>query len=270
MITSSIVTYKTDIKELMIVVNCTLNSNISNLYIIDNSPTDDLKKISELSDKIEYIWGHGNIGYGRGHNIAINRSIQLNASYHVVLNPDILFDASVITHLSNYLDENPDVGHIMPLVKYPNGDIQFLCKLVPTPIDLLFKRFLPKDRIDKRMRKFQLQFTGYNKIMNVPYLSGCFMFLRISVLRDIGLFDERFFMYPEDVDLTRRIHQKYKTIFYPKVEIIHAHAAESYQSKRMLWIHMTNMIKYFNKWGWFFDKKRTEINRRVLSELKYK
>ena len=97
------------------------------------------------------------------------------------------------------------------------------------------------------MIKFQLRFTKYNKIMNVPYLSGCFMFFRISALQDIGLFDERFFMYPEDIDITRRMHEKYMTIFFPEVSIVHAHAAASKTNKRMLKIHILNMIKYFNK-----------------------
>ena len=111
---------------------------------------------------------------------------------------------------------------------------------------------------------------GYDKIMNVPYLSGCFMFFRTSAFETVGMFDERFFMYPEDIDITRRMHEKYRTVFYPNVSVIHDHAAESYKSKKMLKIHITNMIKYFNKWGWFFDSKRKRINKKILKELDYK
>nr|WP_028950943.1 hypothetical protein [Sulfurihydrogenibium subterraneum] len=60
---------------------------------------------------------------------------------------------------------------------------------------------------------YELRFTGYNKIMEVPYLSGCFMFIRTKVLEKVGLFDERFFMYLEDTELSRRIHKVSKTIF---------------------------------------------------------
>ena len=60
--------------------------------------------------------------------------------------------------------------------------------------------------------------------MNVPYLQGSFMFLRTKALKEVGLFYERFFMYPEDIDITRRMHKKYKTIFYPEVSIHHEHA----------------------------------------------
>jgi hypothetical protein len=92
--------------------------------------------------------------------------------------------------------------------------------------------------------------TGYNKIMEVPILSGCFMFLRTDIFTSIGGFDERFFMYLEDFDLTRRMGEKSKTIFFPEVEIVHAHAKESYKNKKMMWIHIKSTIKYFNKWGW--------------------
>lgn len=268
-ITSSIVLYKTSLKQLDTILNCVSIANIHKLYLIDNSPTNELEKHiqSYNSDRFIYVFNNANIGYGAAHNIAIRKAMEENATYHVVLNPDIIFDNYVISQISDYMNQHLDVGQILPKVVYPNGDLQYLCKLIPTPIDLIFKRFLPNKWIEKRIHKYQLRFTGYNKIMNIPYLSGCFMFFRISALKEVGLFDERFFMYPEDIDITRRMHIKYKTIFYPEVTIIHAHAAESYKSKKMLWVHISNMIKYFNKWGWFFDNERRIVNKRVLSEL---
>jgi GT2 family glycosyltransferase len=95
------------------------------------------------------------------------------------------------------------------------------------------------------------------------------MFFRTSALETIGFFDEIFFMYPEDIDITRRMHRIYKTMYYPEVSIIHAHTAESYKNLKMFFIHILNIIKYFNKWGWFFDKERREINKKVLRELNY-
>jgi GT2 family glycosyltransferase len=103
--------------------------------------------------------------------------------------------------------------------------------------------------------------------MNVPYLSGCFMFFRCSALKEVGLFDERFFMYPEDIDLTRRMHKRYKTVFYPHVQVYHEHAKSSFKSLRMFAIHLYNIVKYFNKWGWLFDSERKKINKAVLCQL---
>lgn len=266
MITVSIVTYHHSIGEVCKVVTSVLSDSVMKLYIVDNSTNDTLREISAISEKIKYIHSM-NLGYGAGHNIAIREAIELGSTYHVVVNPDIYFKNGVLERLVDYMEKNKDVGQIMPKVYYPNGDLQCLCKLIPTPLDLICKRFLPYFITKKRMYRFQLGFTGYDKIMNVPYLSGCFMFFRISALQEIGLFDERFFMYPEDIDITRRIHEKYKTIFFPDVFIIHAHAAASKTNFKMLKVHILNMIKYFNKWGWYFDSRRKRINKKVLKDL---
>ena len=58
-------------------------------------------------------------------------------------------------------------------------------------------------------------------------------------------------------------------MYWPMVSVVHAHRAASYKSKKMLKIHMENMVKYFNKWGWFFDKERSEWNKKLLKELGY-
>ena len=97
-----------------------------------------------------------------------------------------------------------------------------------------------------------------------------FVNFRTSCFKKVGLFDERFFMYPEDIDITRRMHKYYRTMFWPDVTVVHAHRAASYKSKKMLKIHMWNMIKYFTKWGWIFDKERRDWNKQLLEELGYK
>lgn len=270
MITTSIVTYNTDREELGKVLQCTADSSVGKIYVVDNSPTDSLRDFTtQISPKIEYIFGQGNVGYGSAHNIAIRKSIESGAKYHVVINPDIYFEQGTIETLAAYMDANPDVGQVMPKIVYPDGRLQYVCKMVPNPSDLIFKRFVPARFTKKSLHRFQLKFTGYDQPMNVPYLSGCFMLFSIAALQQIGLFDEHFFMYPEDIDITRRMHEHYRTMFYPVVSVVHAHAAASKTSKKMLWIHITNMIKYFNKWGWIFDKKRKKINKKLLRDLGY-
>lgn len=191
MITASIVSYHHKMDEIRKVMDCVLASPVDKLFIIDNSSNDRLRELGEISERVRYIHSV-NRGYGAGHNIAIRESMDLGAVYHVVVNPDIYFADGVLEELISYMDEHKDVGQIMPKVYYPNGDLQYICKLIPTPLDLIFKRFFPSSITERRMYKFQLRFTGYNRIMNVPYLSGCFMLFRMSALQDIGLFDERF------------------------------------------------------------------------------
>jgi GT2 family glycosyltransferase len=265
-ISVSVVLYKTKPSEIIHVYQCLLQSEISfELILIDNSPDDRLKDVIK-NHRVRYIFTGKNLGFGKAHNLAIKEMIR-QAEFHLVINADISFSANVLTTLIRYMKEHPEVGQIMPKVLSPNGEIQYLCKLLPTPMDLVFRRFLPSGLFKKRKEEFELRFSGYNRIMEVPYLSGCFMLLRTAALREVGFFDERFFMYPEDIDLTRRINEKFRTIYFPEVHIYHHHAKESYKNNQMLFIHMINMIKYFNKWGWFYDKKRKRTNRITLENL---
>lgn len=269
MITASIVCFHHRLEEIKKVIKCLLSEQVTIVYVIDNSSNDYLRELKKMSAQIRYIHSQ-NLGYGAGHNIAMRDAIEIGSDYHVVVNPDIYFENGVLNQLKTFMESDETIGHVMPKVIYPNGKLQYLCKLIPTPFDLIIRRFLPRKWCFRRNEKFQLCFTQYERTMNVPYLSGCFMFFRVEALKKVGLFDERFFMYPEDIDITRRIHREYKTMFYPEVTIIHDHAAASYQSGKMLKIHMINMIRYFNKWGWFWDPERRKMNRRLLTELNYK
>lgn len=252
-ITSSIVTYNTKLDELKKAIESFLNTKLNvHIYISDNSPNNELEKyIKNIDDsRISYIFNDKNGGYGWGHN-QILKNIIGKSKYHLILNPDIYFDKGVLEELFSYMEKNKDIGNIMPMVKYPNGDVQYLCKRIPKPKDLFLRKFCPfKSVIERNNYKYEMRETGYNKIIDVPILSGCFMFIRNEVFRIVGLFDEQYFMYMEDFDLSRRIHEKYRTVFYPKVEIVHAHAKESFKNKKMAKIHLKAAIKYFNKWGW--------------------
>ena len=270
-LSASIVLYNTKIDELKRVIDSYFTyTGEKQLFLVDNSPTDSLKEIVKIypNNDIYYIFNNENMGYGKAHNIAIKKSIEQGLSYHIILNPDIIIKKGSLEKLTEYMEQHPEVGNIMPKIIYPDGELQYLCKLLPSPIDLIFRRFIPiknwKEAINKR---YELHSFGYDQIMNIPNLSGCFMFLRTEVLKQVGLFDENIFMYLEDIDLNRRIHSKYKTIYYPDATVIHEHQKESYKSKRLLKAHIQSAIYYFNKYGWFFDKERTNINKNVFKEL---
>ena len=269
-INASIVLYHNKKEQLTKAIKSFLNTELKvKLYLVDNSSNDDLKELEKLDDRVEYIFNNANLGYGRAHNIAMKKSVEDDVLCHLVLNPDIYFEKGVLEELFGYMEHYQDVGNIIPQVRYPDGEIQHLCKLLPTPADKLFRRFLPFKNLKRNMNeRYELRFTGYKEPMNLPSLSGCFMFLRVDALKSVGLFDENIFMYEEDTDLSRRLFTKYKNIFYPIVEITHEYAKGSYSNKLLLKYHIKSIIYYFNKWGWFFDKERTEINRQTLSKLK--
>ena len=270
-LSASIVLYNTKIDELKRVIDSYFAYiGEKQLFLVDNSPTDSLKEIVKIypNNDIYYIFNNKNMGYGKAHNIAIKKSIEQGLSYHIILNPDIIIEKGSLEKLTEYMEQHPEVGNIMPKIIYPNGELQYLCKLLPSPIDLIFRRFIPikkwKDAINER---YELHSFGYDKIKNIPNLSGCFMFLRTEALKRVGLFDENIFMYLEDIDLNRRIHSKYKTIYYPDAIVIHEHQTESYKNRKLLKAHIQSAIYYFNKYGWLFDKERITINKNVLKDL---
>jgi GT2 family glycosyltransferase len=236
------------------------------IFVIDNSPSDCLKSLFNTPN-IEYIHLPSNPGFGSAHNIALRASNRDGFSYHLVLNSDVYFDNDVLSPMLTYIDAHPEVGQMMPLVLNPDGSIQRLCKLVPTPSDLFFRRFLPARLKAANNRRFELHESGYDRVMFVPYLSGCFMLLRNSAIAEIGGFDERFFLYGEDIDLSRRMAARFDAIFFPEAAITHGHAAASYKSLKMLAVHIVNVSRYFNKWGWLRDPERDRLNARTLAQL---
>ncbi len=282
MITASIVTYNNNLLDLEGILRSLLISPVQKVWVVDHSDTftglegelqeymrkdDEFLKHEERGFRLEYI-KHANKGYGSGHNVALQKALEEGSHYHLVVNPDVWFGAEVIPTLWRLMEEDETIAQVMPKVLFLNGSVQCLAKLLPTPLDLFGRFFLPGKLIAKRNDRFELKHSGYDKTMNVPYLSGCFMFLRMSALKSEGLFDERFFMYIEDTDLTRRLHVKYKTLFFPSVCIYHRFSRLSYHKWRLLLVHITSVIKYFNKWGWIYDSQRRRFNKRLLSELK--
>ena len=266
-IAASVVLYQSKEEDILAIVNSFAGVPGDNrLYLVDNSPQA-TTRYNGLKN-VEYIPTNANIGYGAGHNVALRKSLKESYRYHFVINPDIVFAPEAIIDICRYLDDHPEIGLLMPKVLYPNGDIQYVCKLLPSPADFFAKRFLPRLYSRSQQDRFEMRMSGYNKVMDVPFLSGCFMAFRREALEECGLFDERYFMYAEDIDLTRRIHQKFRTVFYPKVSIVHGYEAASYKSIRMFLILFVNIGRYFNKWGWVFDRDRRNVNAKVLHSLR--
>lgn len=265
MFTASLVVYNQKPEALTGLVAAVLSS-VDVFHVVDHSNDDLLGSwVMSLSPKVRYVH-EPNRGFGAGHNRAIRAALADGADVHVIVNPDISFRAGTLETIAAHLRAHPEIGLLMPKTLNPDGSLQYNCKLVPTPLDLIGRRFLPKAWMRRRMRTFQMMDRDYSQTFEAPYLCGCFMAFRTEALREVGLFDERFFLYPEDIDLSRRMYvSRFKSVYWPGVEVIHAHAAASYRSWRMLGVHCVNMIRYFNKWGWFFDAERRAINRCLLA-----
>jgi GT2 family glycosyltransferase len=267
-ITASIVVYKNNPVFLSKAIDSFLSGTTNGrLFIIDNSPDDSLRPLCE-GERIWYFFANKNLGFGAAHNIAIRKAMELGCPYHLVLNPDVYFEETVLDNMFKFMEEYPGIGLSMPKVLYPDGRLQYLCRLLPSPFTLITRRFGSHLQFLKsKDGHCELKFTGYNNIMDVPFLSGCFMFLRIEALKKVGLFDENIFLYTEDMDLTRRIHRHFRTVFYPHSTIYHYHERASYKNFKTLLHHVTSATIYFNKWGWFFDRERKLFNNNTLLKL---
>lgn len=267
----SIVTYRTEESELRKCLDALLGeTSVRTVHVVDNSSVPYIAAIcSGYGDRITYT-PHPNTGYGDAHNVALRRSLDSDADYHLVINSDVYFDSGVLDACVLYMDRHADVAQLIPHTVYPDGREQYVIHPLPTPFDMVLRGFLPEKWFAARRRRYILADRDPAATVDAPYHHGCFMLLRTTALAETGLFDPRFFMYPEDIDLTRRIHRRYRTVYYPGATIVHAHRAESKTSRRMRKIHIVNMLRYFRKWGFFFDSERRRMNRELFRSLGYK
>lgn len=267
-VTGSIVLYRTSAAVVKKVIDSFLNTKLNvRLYLIDHSPVDSLKFLSN-NDRVEYIFNPLNPGFGAGHNAAI-RKVSEKSKFHAVINPDIYYHTGVIESILYLMEQYPKIGAVMPKILYPDGRIQYMAKLLPTPLDFIIRRFIPFNTIRSRIdNRFELKESGYNKLFNVPFLSGCFIIFRTEILLQIGAFDENIFMYTEDIDICRRvINCGYSCMFFPGVAVYHNHEKKSFANLKVFAIYLKSAIYYFNKWGWFFDRSRKEINQNTLRQF---
>jgi GT2 family glycosyltransferase len=269
-ISASLVLFHNDPTEYGQAIRCFLDGCDGLLYVVDNSTTP-LKHELFAHPRVRYVHAEENLGFGRAHNRAI-AMVAGTSEAHLLLNPDISFEPHVLPELGQFLRANQGVGAVMPRINYPDGSLQRLCKLLPTPVDLILRRFIPSERIKSKINKrYEMHELAQDMPSCVPSLSGCFLLIRSDLLSRLRGFDERFFMYMEDVDLVRRIGDVSDTVYLPVVQVVHAYAKGSYRNSKLLGYHLRSAILYFNKWGWFFDsirkiRNRTKLNFRITED----
>ncbi len=232
------------------------------LVIVDNRSDSELGEWAQ-KESVEYIDPGLNLGFGAAHNRVLRQS-KGQFDFHLVLNPDVRFAPEVLPGLVDRWKELETPGVVAPLIRYPDGSIQYLCKRLPHPVDLFARRFLPgflKPMFRAGFEAYEFRRADYLKPMQVPVLSGCFMLFDNPLLEALGGFDERFFLYLEDVDFCRRASQIARNHHHPEFEIVHDYGKDSYRSFRSLRLHVQSAIRYFDKWSWWFDSERDALNK---------
>lgn len=264
----SIVAFRTDTAELAGVLDVLARcAEVGCVYVVDNGRDEEVRNVCAAYDFVEYL-ANANVGYGAGHNKAIALSLARHrAPYHLVINSDVVFSPRDLSRLLGCMQADAGIGLLHPRIIGLDGIDQYTARLIPAPFDLILRRFLPKGLFVGRRSRYLLK-AGAEQggVRDVGYVQGSFMLMRKEALREVGAFDPRFFMYPEDIDLSRRMHGSWRVAQCLDVTVTHAHAAASYHSPRMLGIHIFNMVRYFNKWGWINDHGRKEINDTVMGK----
>ncbi len=266
-LSASLVLYNNPAEQFGEAMRCYLEGSAGELFVIDNSP-EPLSHPLFDDPRVHYVFADENLGFGKGHNRAL-KLVGDSSDAHLFLNPDVSFTPEVLPHLLRHLGEDATAGAVMPRIEYMNGSLQRLCKLLPTPMDLFLRRFIPIPMIQRRInRRYELHELSQDAPIVVPSLSGCFLVARTQVLQNIGGFDERYFMYMEDVDLVRRIGDEWETVYVPAVRVLHGYEKASYKNPVLKKAHIRSARLYFSKWGWVLDSERARRNRRVLAAIR--
>lgn len=249
-ITASIVLYNEDLEELTKTINCFLATPLKKkLFLIDNTPEKRFKNVfNDL--EIEYIGVGKNIGFGSGHNLILEK-IKNISQHHLILNPDVNFTTKLIPNSIIELNKHTDASMIAPKVLFPSGKHQYSCRRYPSVSELLARRFVFLKLIFKNgIHKGKYLDKDLKTPFYADYLTGCFQLYKTKDFVILGGFDERYFLYMEDVDICRKIDVLgKKKLYYPKEEIIHVLKQGSSKDLKLFFRHTNSAIKYFLKWG---------------------
>jgi GT2 family glycosyltransferase len=269
-VTASLVLYRNDPAVYEEAIRSIIGSDAAvRLAIVDNSP---VPLVSPLFAHPQVLYDHAgaNLGFGAGHNRAF-RAVADASDAHFIVNPDVRFGPAVVGTLVDAMRDDNTVTAVMPAIFDEAGRQQHLCKALPTPVQLIARRFVPSATLRERLdRGYEFRDLPHEGVVDIPNLSGCFLGVRSSVFRSVGGFDERYFMYMEDIDLVRRLGDVGRTLYVPAARITHGHARGSYRLSRLMFTHIRSAVRYFSKFGWMIDPTRVRRNhaaRRIVAAL---
>ncbi|AQV95290.1 glycosyl transferase [Cupriavidus necator] len=264
--TASIVLYNNPLEQVEACLDSLQACSHVHVILVDNSVQ--RNRYDQLrSSNVEIINSPGNIGFGRGHNLALPRIRELGSRVHLVVNPDIVVRPGCVNALVQVMASRPDVTVAGPRIVSPEGELYRSCKLFPTPWNLFARRFVPAFLSRRSDARYELEGFKYDHPMEAASLSGAFLAFRTESFLALNGFDPRYFMYLEDVDICRRAARLGVLAFEPKAEVVHEHGQGSYRSFRLLKEHVRSATLYFNRFGWWCDRERDAINRAMLGRV---
>ena len=218
------------------------------IYVIDNGSTDGSADfVHRHHPDVHLIENAGNLGFSAAANQALRTS---HAKYVLILNTDTEVDPEAIDILVEFGDANDQMGAAGPLLLNTDGTIQLSGRRFPSFLDATMHAFLgifwPENPFSVRYRMLDWDRQSER---TVDWVSGAAMFIRREAARDVNFFDERFFMYVEDMDLCNRLwHKGWKVYFCPEARVIHHLAKSSEQSSvRMIIEFQRSLYRFYAK-----------------------
>ncbi|HXH03528.1 MAG TPA: glycosyltransferase [Candidatus Competibacteraceae bacterium] len=230
------------------------------LVLVDNGPdgsTAQLQRLlqadwCEALDSARLLSGHGNVGYGAGHNLGQGGS---QAAWRLILNPDVLLERDALSAALGFLYTHPEVGLLAPRVEDGQGRLQYLCKRYPSALLLLLRGFAPPwlQRLwRQRLAAYELRdrIDGATVVLDVPIVSGCCMLFRDALWQRLGGFARDYFLYFEDFDLSLRAGRVARIAYVPQVRAVHFGGHAARKGLRHILLFFRSMLTFFNRHGW--------------------
>lgn len=219
------------------------------IYVIDNHSMDGTAEcVKNQFPNVRLLLNKENIGFGAAHNQIIN---SLKSQYHIFVNPDIYIKPNTLDEVIAFMSNHKDIAAMSPKVLNFNGTEQFLPKRSPTIRYMVGGRL---ERISPLLSAWRDDYTLKNQnvsdCIDIDFCTGCFLVARTNYITQLNGFDERYFLYFEDADLSKRLQDFGRTVYNPQIEVLHEWKRESSKSHKMFMISLKSMIQYFNKWGW--------------------
>lgn len=236
-------------EEILAAGQCLAQSTLPvQTVLVDNCPgTAMAAQLRTLLPRATYLPMQENAGFGRGNNAAIP---YLTSEFHLLMNPDVTFLPDLLERMVAYMASHPDVAVLSPRVLNPDGTEQFLPKHQPT-VRFLLGGFLEK--LGWPFKRWRQQYTMADQVISEPvdveFATGCFLMIRTEVFRKLRGFDQRFFMYQEDSDLSRRVLTHGKIVYHPEMLITHHWHRENTKTLKGILRQVSSVMRFFHKWG---------------------
>jgi GT2 family glycosyltransferase len=225
------------------------------VVVNDHRPGEPVDRLAHGADC--FLVNHDNPGYGRSLNRLFRHLMDRAGAvppYLGILNTDLSWPDATFSRLLSWLQDHPQVSLAVPQIVDPAGGVQRLCKRNPTLLGLFSRRFLPswcKPRwLARYDRWYVMADRDYQQVFPATYLSGCCMLVRTDAFQRVGGFDERYFLYLEDADLTRLLSREGDCVHLPVAQVVHGWGRGNYRDVRLMLVNLISAWHYFRKWGW--------------------